>query len=472
MSNNATQYLQQYLQTKQANYLIPNAQNCSCNLLQQQQQSIQETTCQFCKQKENIINQTLIQEREAIRIKHAELEQEYQKDLQMVKQSIFQECELTLERELRDQQLLYENQLNMKFAEVSSLNTKINERNIRLDQSEKEKTELNQQIRTLNDQIATLKQKNSDQKTKFQQEIEKLKQQHDAELADRLSKLENQLTMKHKAELMKVQQENDILKVKISEFDAKMKQVSELLADIEKFKVLVNKKNTEIVELKQNISQLTVSNDQLNVQLKQKGVVEEELRHQITDYSSRVEKLKLKASENKSSEPIIKTEYITIEKPVEVEKVVEVIKYVPVEKLIREKCPPKQPIIIQECVTENVVNEQQLLKIEKKKNKIILLKGQITQLEQKIEELVQIINSLQSKESGYISEVNTQQISIGNLQKYIKELEGLLMSKTNDFSQLLIQKKVAGNEQRVVVQVSDPNNVQEKKVLFDKTFKQ
>lgn len=136
-----------------------------------------------------------------------------------------------------------------------------------------------------------------------------------------------------------------------------MKQVSELLADIEKFKILINKKNTEIIELKQSNAQLAITNDQLALRSKERVSVEEDLKNEIKDYQSKLEKLKIKINESKAPETIIKTEYITVEKPVEVEKVVEIIKYVPVEKVVREKCPPKQPIIIQECVTENIVNE-------------------------------------------------------------------------------------------------------------------
>lgn len=137
-----------------------------------------------------------------------------------------------------------------------------------------------------------------------------------------------------------------------------MKQVSELLADIEKFKILINKKNTEIIELKQSNAQLAITNDQLALRSKERVSVEEDLKNEIKDYQSKLEKLKIKINESKAPETIIKTEYITVEKPVEVEKVVEIIKYVPVVSFcsFRNICSTtrRHMIWLPDCSRENL----------------------------------------------------------------------------------------------------------------------
>ncbi|KAL4507172.1 hypothetical protein ABPG72_001965 [Tetrahymena utriculariae] len=409
------------------------------------------------------VNYEVIREREELRIKIAQLEQNHLQELEILKNNIIAQCESTLEKELREQELSYENQISVLNQKIDSLNKKCGQQDQVIQTIKKENADLEESSKQANIKVTKLKRNITELEQKHEKDIKDLNDSLNAKLKRELEEQENILNNAFERERIRQNSQIEEHKLKINEFQSRMKQVASELEKIRselhakkliadewrlKYESLQRQAELEIYQLRREVDVYKLAPPQKN------------LEYEIKELTEKLQRKKLKIQKVRE-EVRVKTETIVVEKPVEVEKIVEVVKYIPVEKIVKEIQPPKQPIIIQECgvadKSDTLIKDYQR-ELEDRDRTIERLKienddliAQVREIQLQFDQLQADYLLLQQDRENLIAQISSFNQYLQQLELAYGQKNQELMSKVQQlYSQITNQTKNVG---KIVVRI-------------------
>ncbi|CAD8171530.1 unnamed protein product [Paramecium octaurelia] len=417
-------------------------QSCHIPLSQSvtQQQCLVQTT-------QPDINGAIINEREQLRMQLMELEDRYHIDIEELKVNLLSESERILQKSLNELVQQYEPQIHQKDSQINVLTQKLHAAETTLQQVQAENSKLKEIVFKKKDKIKYYKQEMENQNNFH---IQKLNEQEQF-WRERLNKELNQqkLLFLQEFQFEKKSLEDQIYKLKsqLAQFDEKYQQI---LFELEKIKQQLQEKTHECEEWKTKCRRLehieSIKPQTLQHSPSRDRVLEakiEQLEREIRVKDAKLAKKKEKVQTVIQHVP----QQVIVEKPIE--RIIEIEKIVPVERIIRERVPARQPIVVQQNVQKKVESESEDEELIE----------EIRVLKRKIVELQQVIANLKVQLDDSLNEKDDLQHNYEILLAKVKQLEDLLRSRNRELQDKVISlQNVKKEEDKIIVHVNQGKN--------------
>ncbi|KAL4456995.1 hypothetical protein ABPG74_014633 [Tetrahymena malaccensis] len=382
------------------------------------------------------INQKLLAERDQLRFRIINLEEQLVTSLETQKIEIIRQLEQKYNEQLREIEISHNKSIELERSQMNSLKQQI--------------TELSAQNITYKENISSLQKTLEKYDQKFEKTSEKNKKEKEQmkkSFQEDIEKLQNEiLSLKEKVrdhalnndKPTKLYYEEQLGNVK-SQLQLKVLRIEKLESDNQSLEQQLHQQALELSSLQTQLKIKSQDYDRYTIQRKTSDIERQmvelqrqyektisNLEEKIDHQKQKIQKLKLQISKGP-----LKLDPVIVDRPVQVETVVETVKYIPVERVVKEHGLDNKNSVLLAQNDKRTEKELELIKhYEDKVEQQSLL---ITQLQRKIDTFSKI-HTLQSQTQT----AQDQQVVQANetIRKYQQENDYLKQSLQNYESNL------------------------------------
>ncbi|KAL4508361.1 hypothetical protein ABPG72_003665 [Tetrahymena utriculariae] len=401
------------------------------------------------------INQKLLAERDQLRFRIINLEEQLVTSLETQKIEIIRQLEQKYNVQLKEIEISHSKSIELERSQVNSLRQQITELSAQNITYKENITSLSKTLEKYEQKFEKSSEKNKKEKEQmkksFQEDIEKL-QNEILSLKVRIKQTKSKTLLillisqkekvrdsaLHNDKPTKLYYEEQLGNVK-SQFQLKVLRIEKLESDNQSLEQQLHQQALELLSLQTQLKIKSQDYDRYSIQRKtsdiEKQMVElqrqyektiSNLEEKIDHQKQKIQKLKLQISKGP-----LKLDPVIVDRPVQVETVVETVKYIPVERVVKEHGFDNSNSVL--LAQNDKRTEKELELIKHYEDKIEQQSLQITQLQRKIDTFSKI-HSLQSQTQT----AQDQQVLQANetIKKYQQENDYLKQSLQNYDSNL------------------------------------